>query len=151
MAIIKEWICFVHGPFESASSACPHGCNTTEQRFFTPPNIRTTGRTANIDKTMYGLMQQHNMTDVRSCREGEAAKRPDQKKVEEVNNFTNEFSKRFGSSNGWGALDSRNINNSLRAIGAPSDNIISKVKDSLKPLSEMTIPIRDPQNLKLEK
>lgn len=150
MAVLKEWICFGHGRFESISSKCPHGCTTTEQRFYTPPAIRSDSRTANIDKTLDGLMKEHKLTDIRSAKEGEAVKQVSQKKIDEVNNFNQEFAARYGSNSGWGNLNPQNLTKSLQSLGVKHDNTFNQVKSALKPLNEMTIPIRDPQALKLE-
>lgn len=72
MKPVKEWKCEAHGYFESTRPECPYGCTTVVRVHLTPPAIRTSGRTANIDNTLNRLAAHHGMTDI-SNRNGSVA------------------------------------------------------------------------------
>ena len=75
MAIIKEWLCVEHGPFEGSHPICPgNGCESdmVTRAFYTAPGIRSDfmkNLDAGIKKSADGL----NLTDLRSAKAYEAA------------------------------------------------------------------------------
>lgn len=65
MAIIKEFRCAGHGPFEAEEPICPQGCTARITRDFrTPVGISTSGRTRGIDKTLEGIAAQYGLSDM---------------------------------------------------------------------------------------
>lgn len=63
MAIIKEYRCLAHGPFDSADGVCPSGCTTVVREFRTAPGGRS-ARTKGIDKTLEGMAARFGLTDM---------------------------------------------------------------------------------------
>lgn len=66
MAVMKEYLCRAHGPFESddENPRCRVGCNAVERVFLTAPAVRTSGRTKNIDTTLDDLAQHFGLGDL---------------------------------------------------------------------------------------
>jgi hypothetical protein len=158
MTIKKEYLCLAHGKFESAKAVCPKGCTTVERRFYTPTSIKTTERTANIDKTLEMLASDYKLTDINNQNGTSAVKRPDPKQVEGVNQYQQMMKERFG--NGWGTVPSggtyqvgkgvvggSNSGGALGALsklGAQGDNALVGVRDAFVPLSQkMTVHAKD--------
>lgn len=65
MAIIKEWRCAGHGPFEGPEGKCPWGCppRFVVQEFRTAAAYHD-GTTANTDRTLRGLADSVGLTDM---------------------------------------------------------------------------------------
>lgn len=81
---IKEMRCAVHGPFESRAKdpKCPAGCNTVYWSPRTPPGIRTTTVTKQMDAMQMRVAGELGLSDMRSKYEGESVmgqRRPDQR------------------------------------------------------------------------
>lgn len=98
MGIMKEWSCSAHGYFNSEYAKCPYGCtgNMFIQRvFLTPPSIGTV-RTKNIDKTLVGLANRFNMTDMNNQNGTGAVKRGDPGAVKRLDEFTEMMRAKFG-------------------------------------------------------
>jgi hypothetical protein len=134
MAIIKEWICMAHGPFESAKSMCPKGCTTVERRFFTAPAIKTNDRTKNIDKTLQQLADDYKMTDIGNQYATAAVKRPDPKAVNQMEAMNEAIKQKFGVGigGGWGAMpDSGGAVAAAQSLNAAPTVDMSSVKQTL--------------------
>lgn len=71
MAVMKEYLCRAHGPFESSDQnpRCRVGCNAVERVFLTAPSVRTSPKMKNIDNTLDSLAQQFGLGDL-STRNG---------------------------------------------------------------------------------
>lgn len=63
MPVIKEWLCSICGPFESASKICP-ACGTGDTRriFLTPPGIKT-ALSKQTDRNLKQLVEQAGLSD----------------------------------------------------------------------------------------
>lgn len=75
MAVMKEWTCLEHGPFEGTHAICPEfGCDSrgVTQEFRTPVGIRH-GITSRTDAGIRKSVDMYRMGNVRSAREGEAS------------------------------------------------------------------------------
>lgn len=73
MAVLKEYICMAHGPFEGYEPQCPHGCSGTmvEREFRTPFSYPQ--KMNGIDRTLNNLASDFNMTDMRHNSNGTVA------------------------------------------------------------------------------
>lgn len=159
MAVVKEYVCLAHGGFESdqENPECPHGCDTVERAFFTPPALGS-ARTKNIDNTLQSLAKSHNLTDL-----GPAAMRRKalaaEKSQEEYRAFCE---KRFGGL-GWGAVPKGGTYDvqkhavvgegpgamaAVASAGAVTDGTVSGVRDTFSGVKAV-ITHKDPQNLTL--
>jgi hypothetical protein len=75
MAILKEWTCLEHGPFEGSHPICFHyGCDSraVKQEFRTPVSIRH-GLTSRTDAGIRKSVDMYALGNVRSARDGEAS------------------------------------------------------------------------------
>ena len=71
MAIKRDYKCEAHGFFEAWEAQCPHGClDGIMIVHLQAPNYKSE-RTAGVDKTLNGLAQDFNMSNLKSTREGE--------------------------------------------------------------------------------
>lgn len=73
MAVIKEWKCPLHGPFEGSHPICPHfNCESEgiTQEFRTAPKVGS-DRTRRVDKTLSGLASEYGLSNM-SNRDGKA-------------------------------------------------------------------------------
>jgi hypothetical protein len=78
MAALNDYVCMAHGPFESRTGVCPHGCGKKMvQLVFNKAPGMVSGRTKNIDSTLRGLAQEHGLTDMNNKGGTEAVFRPD--------------------------------------------------------------------------
>jgi len=71
--VLKDYKCAAHGFFEAYEAVCPHGCETVQQVWLTPPAIQS-AKTKFTDSTLKGLASEFGMTDLRSNSAGEAQK-----------------------------------------------------------------------------
>lgn len=75
MAIIREWACLEHGPFECSVAICPaFGCDSrcVSQEFRTAPAIRH-GNTSRTDAGLRKSSDMYRINNFRSARDGEAS------------------------------------------------------------------------------
>jgi hypothetical protein len=75
MAVLREWACLEHGPFEGSHAICPAlGCDSraVSQEFRTPVGIRS-GLTKRTDAGIRKSVDMYGLGNVRSAREGEAS------------------------------------------------------------------------------
>lgn len=81
MAVLKEWRCFAHGPFESEEQKCPNGCS----RAFVVREIRSApaikhNRTKVADSAIRALAADFGLTNVKNDKAGgsvmDALRRP---------------------------------------------------------------------------
>lgn len=63
MAVVKEYRCFAHGPFDSTDGICPHGCTTVVREFRTAPAARS-DKTKASDRALENLAKKFNLTDM---------------------------------------------------------------------------------------
>ena len=63
MAILKEYRCLSHGPFDSVDGICPSGCDTVVREFRTAPGGRS-AKTKTTDKTLQGLADRFGLTNM---------------------------------------------------------------------------------------
>lgn len=76
MAVVKEWVCPDHGPFEGTHPICPGNACLSEgvtQEFRTPPKLRSES-TTRTDRGLKRSASIYALSDLRSAREGEASK-----------------------------------------------------------------------------
>jgi hypothetical protein len=67
MAILKEWRCLGHGPFENFDGKCPKGCpSSLVQREIRTAPAYERGNKKFIDRQMDLLAADHGLTDIRS-------------------------------------------------------------------------------------
>lgn len=75
MAILKEWCCLEHGPFDGSHAICPSfGCDSraVKQEFRTPVGIKS-NLTKRTDEGIRKSSDMYRINDFRSAREGEAS------------------------------------------------------------------------------
>jgi len=75
MAIVKEWLCLAHGPFDGSHAICPsYGCDSraVHQEFRTPVAIRS-NTMKKFDAGIKQSAQMYNISDFRTAKAGEAA------------------------------------------------------------------------------
>lgn len=75
MAVLKTYICSKHGEFDAWNESavrCPAAkCRCKPREMVSAPAIRTSTRTADMDKTLDNLATDFKMTNIKSTREGE--------------------------------------------------------------------------------
>jgi hypothetical protein len=73
MAIVKEYRCAAHGPFESTRPKCKYGCSPrfVTQEFRTAPAIKSAG-TKHLDREIGNLARDYKLTDIRNGEDGES-------------------------------------------------------------------------------
>ncbi len=71
MAVIKEYRCFAHGPFESREAKCPKGCTAVIQEFRTAPGFKS-DKTKSSDKAIQRMATKLGYSDM-SNRNGSVA------------------------------------------------------------------------------
>jgi hypothetical protein len=75
MAVLKEWECASHGPFEGSHPVCPElGCDSSsvKQVFLTPPNIGSQAL-KRFDRGIRRSAEMMGISNFRSARAGEQA------------------------------------------------------------------------------
>lgn len=67
MAILKEYRCMAHGPFEAFSSMCPRGCSArmVVREFRTAPNFQQK-KTRVVDQHLRGIAKDFGLTDLKN-------------------------------------------------------------------------------------
>lgn len=67
MAVLKEFRCAAHGPFESTSARCKAGCppSFVKQEIRTAPAYRRKNMSF-IDSTLRGIADDHGLTDLKN-------------------------------------------------------------------------------------
>jgi hypothetical protein len=73
MAVLREFRCAAHGPFESKYAECPHGCSPrfVTQEFRTAPNTMSRG-VKNADRQLDLLAKDYRLTDLKNGKDGES-------------------------------------------------------------------------------
>jgi hypothetical protein len=71
MAVVKEYRCAAHGPFEGTEQACPYGCppRFVVREFRSAPAFQAK-RTRNIDGTLRGIASDFGLTDMKNDPKG---------------------------------------------------------------------------------
>jgi hypothetical protein len=152
MAINREWRCFAHGAFESdaESPTCPHGCDTVEREFRTPPAFAS-ARTKSIDNTLESLARSHGMTDINN-RGGRAAKGPSPNQGAQQASLNAYIAQKYGST-GWGAIPKEKEGGApaaLSAYGGRADNALAEVRDAGALVKKPVLVRHDHENLKVD-
>lgn len=163
MAIKREFRCLAHGNFESDSESpeCPHGCDTVERIFLTPPGLAS-ARTANIDRTLDSLARSHGMTDI-SNRGGRAAKGQSAAQARQNAELNAFIRQKYGD--GWGNIPKGGTLNvqtgkvdgegpgvaaALQSYGGRADNALSDVRDAGALIKKPVLVRHDHENLKVD-
>lgn len=160
MGVMKEWICFGHGPFESEEAVCPKGCTLVERAFRTPVGV-VGERSRNIDNTLnmiagsYGLSDMNNDGGRGAARVVSSATKRGMVDAEAYNGM---LRKRFGAKSlvptrdgvgAWGGVGPGGVYRaqgggvveegrgpgagaSTAAIGAPSENRLAEIAPQLE-------------------
>jgi|HubBroStandDraft_2_1064218.scaffolds.fasta_scaffold195003_2 hypothetical protein len=68
MAVLKEFRCLAHGPFDSKEAVCPHGCSVVVREFRTAPAGRS-AKTKTSDAALERLASRFGLSDM-SNRDG---------------------------------------------------------------------------------
>lgn len=63
MAVVKEFRCLAHGPFDAREARCPHGCTTVLREFRTAPGGRS-ARTKAADGALEHLAKRFGLSDM---------------------------------------------------------------------------------------
>jgi hypothetical protein len=71
MAVVHDYKCDLHGFFESREAVCPEGCTENVKKVFLRPPAYKSDKTKRTDKTVRGLAQDFDMSNIKSTREGE--------------------------------------------------------------------------------
>lgn len=80
MAVVKEWRCLAHGPFDGAEGVCPSGCTTVVREFRSAPGGRS-DKTRATDAALQRLATRFGYTDI-SNRKGSVAQSQGKPKME---------------------------------------------------------------------
>jgi hypothetical protein len=75
MAVLKEWACIIHGPFESTHAICPgEGCDSSAvvREFRSAPAFKS-DYTKRTDAGIRRSADMYRINNFRSAKEGEAA------------------------------------------------------------------------------
>jgi hypothetical protein len=163
MAVVKEFRCLAHGPFEATKAVCPYGCDTVTREFRTPVGFAS-DRTKSIDRTVEGLARAHNLSDINN-RGGQAAVRQNPMFARQQRDVAQIMAERYGTT-GWGKMAAGGTYNvaegraetvagragngavgAVASYGGHADNALAEVRDHLKP--KPVNRIADPENLKL--
>lgn len=72
MAVIKEWRCLAHGPFENAKGVCEHGCTTVIREFRTAPGLKSV-KTKRSDNALERMAARYGLTDMSASKTGSVA------------------------------------------------------------------------------
>lgn len=134
--ILRDYKCAAHGFFESFDPVCPHGCDSVQQVWLTPPAAMS-DKTKAADGHLNRMASEFGMSDIKSTREGEAQKVAAQPQQ-------NPFAARWGSPKEVG-------NFNLRSIKGEAVSGINGLKDNVNltgPRAASYIP--DHQNLQIK-
>lgn len=158
--VIKEFLCFAHGPFEAREPVCPSGCTLVEREFRTPVGLRTRA-SIGVDKTLDTIARDYKLSDINTRRDATVGRVTDaktRKAMEQQVAMREHLTRKFSGSHlvdtqhgvgGWGGVPKQGgVPAMMAASGAPTDNALESVKDAL--VKPKTIPIRDPQNLSVK-
>lgn len=75
MAVLREFFCPGHGPFESFEAVCPHGCSITPEREFRTAPAYHNGTTRRTDDLVRSQVEAMGLSNIRtSLREGDTAR-----------------------------------------------------------------------------
>lgn len=161
MAVIKEFSCPGHGPFESTEPRCPHGCTVVSEREFRTAPAHHSGKTKRTDDLVRQQVEAFGLTNIRSSRQGETARiqTPQERQMAE---FQKAVKNRYPSL--WGQVPKGGVFKAglgpegetpgggaigaLAAHGAPATEAINK--EALAQHKPTVQQIRDPQNLKVD-
>lgn len=152
MAVLKTYICSKHGEFDAWNEGavrCPAAkCRCKPREMVSAPAIRTSTRTADMDKTLTGLAKDFKMTDIKSTKEGDS-----QSGYLTRNNTTKE--PRPGDSVMWGSQGSfsmQNImgGNAFRSVRGESVGV-KPTEVGVKRGPTTASYIADHENLKIDK
>lgn len=174
MGVLREFVCFGHGRFDSDEPVCPHGCTVVERVFITAPGL-TSNRTKSTDRLLEGIAKDYGLSDmnnhggttaarVKPVLQGEARRQQE--------TYNEMLGRRFGvksivetdnGTGGWGAVGPGGIYRqggeivekgrgpgapaTTHSLGAPDSNAVGEAREALTP--KPVIKIRDPQNLKV--
>lgn len=72
MAILKEYRCIGHGPFEGYKAVCPHGCSVVIREFRTAPGLKSV-KTKRSDNALERMAQRYGLTDMSASKTGSVA------------------------------------------------------------------------------
>ena len=135
--ILHDWVCLAHGNFESELGVCPYGCGEKMVRkiFLKAPAYHA-GRTANIDRTLQGLADDHGLTDMNNQNGTSSVFRHDPGMDRQANAMQEAMMRgqTFSSGMGQGA---NAIQQTLQSGGFQADNALS----SVAPLIQKPRPI----------
>ena len=74
MAVVKEYFCPGHGPFEGTKPICPKGCTVAEREFRTAPSIGNAG-TRRTDDLIRSQVEAMGLSNIRTnLKEGDTAR-----------------------------------------------------------------------------
>ena len=129
MPALHDYICAVHGKFDSFNGKCPHGCGKElVQKVFSAPAL-ISSRTKNIDKTVRDLANDAGVTNLNN-RGGQAAFQYDSKMDVAAEDMRRQF---LSGQTFSGALNSgdNGIAGTLADNNLKGDNALTQVKDLL--------------------
>lgn len=137
MAIVKEFRCAAHGPFEATKPKCPRGCSArfVTQEIRTAPAFRS-GSTRTADTELRNLAGTYGLSDIPSVQEGESVMQQLRKKP----NFAPTWGQVDHAEAGWSQRDGEKPKTfQLAPHGVQPGVSIDSVKPLFKPLSEKTV------------
>lgn len=154
MAILNRFICSKHGEFDAWSDdavRCPKlKCRCKPRQMVSGPSIRTSTRTADMDKTLTNLASDYNMTNIKSTKEGD-----NQAGYFTRNNATKPAEPRPGDSVMWGNTGSFSMQN---IMGGGAFKSVRGESVSVKPTDvgvkrgpTTASYVADHENLKIDK
>lgn len=80
MAVVKEYLCPGHGPFEATRPRCPHGCTVVSEREFRTAPAFHDGTTRRTDDLVRSQVEAFRLSNIKTnLREGDTAKFSDPK------------------------------------------------------------------------
>lgn len=171
MPVVKEYLCFGHGPFESSDDTpvCPKGCTMVERRFYTAPGLRS-DKTAHLDATLDTIASDFKLSDMNNDHGHGAARVVDartRKAMEQQAAMQKHLANKFpgmkvqntrSGTGGWGGVapggvyeTGGNIRDAqrgggaeatLKQVGAPATNAVQELKPELP--KHRVVAKRDP-------
>lgn len=159
MAILKEWNCRAHGPFEATRAVCPKGCTSVERQIRTAPSIGST-RTKGIDQTIRGLAKSYGLTNLSNRNGAVKGTSATDLKLQAYNEAIHKmFPSVWGTipkggthmvgRGAMGAQPGGGAEAALASLHAQPDNVIARAKEAFVPIAQKTIVRQDHENLKV--
>jgi hypothetical protein len=129
MAILREFRCLAHGPFEAFEPECPHGCSArfVAQEIRTAPGLKSAA-TKVADREIGNLAKSYGMTNIPTSRDGESV----MDAVRRGKQMAPTWGEVEHNAPGWSQREGETAKTfNPQAIGAQPDNVVTRMKPVL--------------------